>query len=241
METKSKIHEKLQNIQKDLNVPKSQKNTYGGYSYRSTEDILSKLKGSGDSGAGTNLLDNNGCVLVITDSIINIGERFYIEATAKLIHKGESIESKGYAREPESKKGMDDSQITGSTSSYARKYALNGLFAIDDVKDADYLNTSSEFTESNRKISPIKPRSYSSKSFKGKIDVSNNYNEINQKSNEITQKQNDKIMYLIRSQGITDIEVDLKDQFNKDRVEQLTKKEASLFIDYLDNYSARNY
>lgn len=234
MENKNKIYEKLQKIQKELNVPKSQRNTFGGYSYRSTEDILSKLKGSGGNKKDSNLLDKNDCALIITDTIVNFGERFYIEATAKLIHKGEFVESKAYAREPESKKGMDESQITGATSSYARKYALNGLFAIDDTKDADFLNNSPEFTEKKQKERTVNriPKS---------VKENTKMIEVNGNPNLITEKQLKKIMWMVSAQGITDIEVDLKDQFNKVKPEDLTKKEASLFIDYLDSYSARNY
>lgn len=125
-----KISEKLLNIQQDLKAPKGQKNTFGNYKYRSCEDILESVKP---------LLKLNKCILTISDTLENIGERYYIKATAKLtdIETGEIIENVAYAREEENKKGMDASQVTGATSSYARKYALNGLFAIDDTKDAD--------------------------------------------------------------------------------------------------------
>lgn len=119
--------ERLAEIQISLNAPKSQKNTFGNYSYRSCEDILTAVKP---------LL--KGLIVVITDEIIMIGDRYYIKATARIEGKENSfIEACGWARESVSKKGMDDSQLTGSTSSYARKYALNGLFCIDDSKDAD--------------------------------------------------------------------------------------------------------
>ena len=122
--------EKLMNIQQELKAPKGQKNTFGNYKYRSCEDILEAVKP---------LLAKNKCVLTISDELECIGDRYYIKATAKIadIENGETIENTAYARESLEKKGMDDSQITGATSSYARKYALNGLFAIDDTKDAD--------------------------------------------------------------------------------------------------------
>ena len=122
--------EKLLNIQQELKAPKGQKNTFGNYKYRSCEDILEAVKP---------LLAKNKCVLTISDELECIGDRYYIKATAKItdIENGETIENTAYARESLEKKGMDDSQITGATSSYARKYALNGLFAIDDTKDAD--------------------------------------------------------------------------------------------------------
>lgn len=124
------IYEKLANIQKELFVPKDQKNDFGRYNYRSCEDILTKVKP---------LCEKNGCVLFLTNETIQVGERNYIEAHATLIESktGEKIESVASAREAESKKGMDESQITGTASSYARKYALAGLFCIDNERDAD--------------------------------------------------------------------------------------------------------
>lgn len=122
---------KLLTIQSRLKAPKDKKNTFGGYSYRSCEGILEALKP---------LLKETESALLITDEVQLIGERFYIIATAKLLDAvtGELIAfARGYAREADNKKGMDDAQLTGSASSYARKYALNGLFAIDDNKDAD--------------------------------------------------------------------------------------------------------
>ena len=116
-------------IQTRLNAPKNQRNKFGGFNYRSAEDILESLKP---------LLKETECFLNITDSIELVGDRYYIKATATITNKdGAKVSSSAYAREELAKKGMDTSQITGSTSSYARKYALNGLFAIDDNKDAD--------------------------------------------------------------------------------------------------------
>lgn len=126
-------------IQSELKAPKSQHNSYGGYDYRSCEDILGAVKP---------LLNKFSCTLTISDDVVMVGERIYIKAVATITNsKGESEVTTAFAREEESKKGMDASQITGSASSYARKYALNGLFAIDDTKDADTLNTSDAFTE----------------------------------------------------------------------------------------------
>ena len=116
-------------IQTRLNAPKNQRNKFGGFNYRSAEDILESLKP---------LLKETECFLNITDAIELVGDRYYIKATATITNKeGVQVSSSAYAREELAKKGMDASQITGSTSSYARKYALNGLFAIDDNKDAD--------------------------------------------------------------------------------------------------------
>ena len=126
------LTKKLINIQSTLNAPKNQRNSFGGYNYRSAEDILEALKP---------ILKANACVVTISDEMVMLGNRFYVKATATLTDGTNSISTTAFAREEETKKGMDASQITGSTSSYARKYALNGLFAIDDNKDADATNT----------------------------------------------------------------------------------------------------
>ena len=128
------IQEKLFNIQQGLVAPKSQRNNFGNYNYRSCEDILEAVKP---------LLKENKCTLKLTDEIIVKADRNYVEATATItdVETGETETTKGEAREEESKKGMDGSQITGASSSYARKYALNGLFCIDDNKDSDSTNT----------------------------------------------------------------------------------------------------
>lgn len=116
-------------IQTKLKAPKNQYNKLGKYYYRNAEDILEAVKP---------LLAENNCYLMLSDSIENIGDRYYVKATAKLYNgEGQSIEVSALAREDVNKRGMDGSQITGAASSYARKYALNGLFLIDDTKDAD--------------------------------------------------------------------------------------------------------
>ena len=119
-------------IQSELKAPKSQFNKFGGYKYRKAEDILEAVKP---------LLAKQKCTLTITDDVVLIGNRIYVKATATIKNeKGECETTTGWAREEESKKGMDGSQITGASSSYARKYALNGLFAIDDNADSDATN-----------------------------------------------------------------------------------------------------
>ena len=128
---KTTIHQALIDIQGELKAPKTNYNKFGNYAYRSAEDILEALKP---------LLKKNNCTLILNDDIVLIGDRFYIKATATLSNEEGSITACGVAREDESKKGMDGAQITGSCSSYARKYALNGLFAIDDTKDPDTKN-----------------------------------------------------------------------------------------------------
>lgn len=129
------IYEKLLNIQNELKAPKSQFNAFGKYKYRNAEDILESVKP---------LCFKYKAALTLSDEIVLIGERHYVKATATLtdIEKPElKIWTTAYAREEESKKGMDGSQVTGASSSYARKYALNGLFNIDDTKDSDSTNT----------------------------------------------------------------------------------------------------
>lgn len=120
--------EKLVAIQTDLKAPKGQKNTFGGYKYRSCEDILEAVKP---------LLARNGLVLNISDEVLEIGGRVYVKAKATITDGQNFQTSTAYAREAETKKGMDPAQVTGTSSSYARKYALNGLFCIDDTKDPD--------------------------------------------------------------------------------------------------------
>lgn len=140
--------EKLSEVQNELKAPKSQKNTFGNYKYRSAEDILESVKP---------ILKEQRLSLVISDELKNIGERYYVEATANLydLDSDKTLSNKAFAREEETKKGMDGSQITGTASSYARKYALNGLFNIDDTKDADtdeYQNQTTK-SETTKKVS----------------------------------------------------------------------------------------
>lgn len=126
------IQRALLAIQQGLKAPKGQYNSFGKYKYRSCEDILEAVKP---------LLQQQGCVLTISDEVQQVGERYYIVAKATISDGEENISVTAAAREEESKKGMDASQISGTASSYARKYALNGLFCIDDTKDADATNT----------------------------------------------------------------------------------------------------
>ena len=128
------VYMKLVEVQSELKAPKSQFNKFGNYAYRNCEDILEALKP---------ILNKVKAIVNISDEVVLVGERYYIKATVKFIdaETGEIVEASAMAREEENKKGMDASQLTGSTSSYARKYALNGLFAIDDTKDSDTTNT----------------------------------------------------------------------------------------------------
>lgn len=129
-----KIHELLSELQRTVKVPKGQMNNFGNYKYRSCEDIVEAVK----------LHLPEGATIVLSDEIVPVGTRYYVKAIATLTLGDESVFAVAYAREEEDKKGMDGSQITGSASSYARKYALNGLLLIDDTKDADTQDNTKE-------------------------------------------------------------------------------------------------
>lgn len=138
----SELHKKLLLVQSNLNAPKNQVNKFGGYNFRSCEDILMAVKP---------LLLEHGLVLNISDDIEVKGDRTYVMATASVTDgSGSTISSKAYAREPLDKKGSDQSQITGAASSYARKYALSGLFLLDDQKDADTQDNRDKGTDTNK-------------------------------------------------------------------------------------------
>ena len=140
-------------IQSELKAPKNQFNNFGKYKYRSAEDILEAVKP---------LTAEQGCVLTLTDDIVCIEGRFYVKATATISNsKGQTVFVNGWAREEETKKGLDASQLTGSCSSYARKYALNGLFLIDDTKDAD--------TDEHQKQTTAKPKKAAKKDEKDEM------------------------------------------------------------------------
>lgn len=144
MTEKRNIYEKLQAIQAALKAPKSQYNSFGKYKYRKAEDILEAVKP---------LLKEQGLALICTDDLVNIGDRYYIKATVTITDGEASVFTTAFAREEETKSGMDGSQITGASSSYARKYALNGLLCIDDTADSDTTNvgTSNQAPEAVRK------------------------------------------------------------------------------------------
>jgi len=133
------LQKQLSKIQKELKAPKNQRNNFGNYNYRSTEDIVEAVKP----------LLEEGTILKLTDDIVEVGGRVYVKATALITDGKDTIEATAYAREAVTKKGMDEAQITGAASSYARKYALNGLLLIDDTKDAD--------TQDNRNVEVKKP------------------------------------------------------------------------------------
>jgi hypothetical protein len=177
-------------VQKSLNAPKNQYNSFGKYNYRSCEDILEGLK----------KVLPYGATVVLKDDIKIAGDRYYIEATAIFTYQGVSIESKAFAREASEKKGMDCSQISGCTSSYARKYALNGLFCIDDSKDND----------TNENISETKQRE--------------------QKYNNQSKKQTDKIHHkpTLSEEIIKDLAAQITRLFNDQAVMQAAELIAEL-------------
>jgi len=140
-EQKPSLVQTLSYIQTNLKAHKNLYNSFGGYAYRSCEGILEAVKP---------YLKDSDLALIISDEIVYIGDRFYVKATATIKDsEGGEISATAYAREPEQKKGMDSAQLTGATSSYARKYALNGLFCIDDNKDADSMDNSVEVEQTN--------------------------------------------------------------------------------------------
>lgn len=149
MATNLTLHEKLMHIQEELKAPKNLHNNFGGYNYRSAENILEALKP---------LLVKYSATVTITDSIEDIGGRIYVKATAKFYDSinTEPMEVTAYAREAETKKGMDDAQVTGATSSYARKYALNGLFLLDDTEDVDSEAYQAQAKQEPQKTTPKK-------------------------------------------------------------------------------------
>jgi hypothetical protein len=137
------VRQKLSIVQKNLVANKGQTNSFGKYSYRSCEDILEALKPHLD-----------GCTVTLSDDIIMVGDRIYVRSTATFSDDAQGISTSAWAREPQSRKGMDDAQLTGATSSYSRKYALNGLFGIDDVKDADTMD-SRKYETLKAKVGPV--------------------------------------------------------------------------------------
>jgi hypothetical protein len=135
------LNKKLAEIQRNLKAPKGQRNNFGNYNYRSAEDILEAVKP---------LLGD--LTVTVDEELVVLGERYYVKSTAELSDGENTISKSAFARESETKKGMDDSQITGSTGSYAKKYALNNLFAIDDTKDSDATNQHGKTDNSDKVV-----------------------------------------------------------------------------------------
>lgn len=212
----SKLYEKLNKIQTELNCPKNQYNNFGNYKYRNCEDILESLKP---------LLKKHKCLVTLNDDLMLIGERYYIKATATIsdVESEDKIEQSAFAREPLGKKGMDEAQITGSTSSYARKYALNGLFLIDDNKDADELQKDNTPKKDN---------------------YSNQYsNNTKIEADVITEKQLKYLYSLIKektgskeeTEKLTEeVKTAVKNLYNKD-IKNLTKREFNIILGTVKN------
>lgn len=212
------IEQRLLNIQQSLIAPKEQFNKFGGYSYRTAEDILAYAKP---------LLDKENLLLSLTDEIVLIGDRFYVKATAVLqdiVNHEQRIKVTAFAREPFAKKGMDESQITGSTSSYARKYALNGLFLIDDNKDPD----SSEYHvqgQGQQKQRQTKPKQVQT-----------------QKAPSPHAASREEVQGMFRALDQTGISADelkaeVKRRFNVVSSSDLTSEQVALLIDWMANTS----
>ncbi len=207
------INEKLQKIQGELEVPKNQYNKFGNYYYRNCEDIFAAAKP---------VCEKHGCLLTVTDEIEERGGRLYIKASACITDiKGESmIVINGFAREEENKKGMDAAQITGSASSYARKYALNGLFCLDDVKDPDTGKHNGAGTEQ----APNKPEPVNTGNTNGK-KVSEMLAQIKDRGEQVGMNKAQATKFAYDEVGILDMK--------KATLEQLGKLDAAL-IDKLE-------
>ena len=191
------IHQKLINVQTSLKVPKNHFNSFGKYSFRNCEDILEGLKP---------LLKEQKLSIIISDNIEMVGDRYYVKATVRLqdTESESSIISTAYAREDENKKGSDLAQLTGATSSYARKYALNGLFAIDDTKDSDATNDHGKGQQSTNK--PL-----SEGQVKRLFAIGNS-----------------------KGVSATDIKKAVLKEFKKDKIENLTKSEYDAIVRRLE-------
>lgn len=187
------VYLKLVEVQNKLKAPKNQFNKFGNYAYRNCEDILEALKP---------ILAEVKAVVNMSDEVVLVGERYYIKATVKFIdaETGEVVEASAMAREEENKKGMDSSQLTGSTSSYARKYALNGLFAIDDTKDSDTTNThgkedgrSNAITLTDKQLNRMYAIAKAGGYDKVKVDRLINQ-KYSKKANEMTKEEYDNVV-----------------------------------------------
>lgn len=206
------IYEKLMKIQAELKAPKNQYNSFGKYKYRSCEDILEGVK---------SLLEKNKAVLILTDQVKEINGRFYIEATAGLIDidDGTTVSTTALAREDENKKGMDQAQVTGSASSYARKYALNGLFCIDDTEDSDSTNQGDK---------DEKPKQGTSNQGKSSQTGS---------SKGITDAQIKRLFAIANKHNVgeADIKKVIAKSYNKTSIKDLTKKEYDELIQRIES------
>lgn len=200
------LQQKLIAIQSELKAPKSQYNKFGGYNYRNCEDILEAVKP---------LCAKHEIVPLLSDEIVVIGDRYYIKATAKVTDGNDEIITTAFARESKDKKGMDESQITGSASSYARKYALNGLFCIDDTKDADFMNNA----QNSKQQQPTKQQVTKDKHVKG-------YDEF---------------LALQKSKNVPPVEITkyIAAEFKKPRIGLLDEFEMIAALKWIKNYGEK--
>lgn len=204
------IYSALNYIQSNLKAPKGQFNSFGKYHYRSCEDILEGVK--------PHLKETNTC-LVISDEIVTIGEHNYIKATATLYSAdGGAVANSAFAKEPLEKKGMDPSQITGATSSYARKYALNGLFCIDDTKDADTDEYAAKTTQTK-----AKPKAPETNSMKEKRIKEEYFNSIKQQMG-------------IKGIDNKTISEQMMKMFGKQNSKALSEEELKALLNWATNY-----
>lgn len=212
----STLYEKLAAVQRDLKCNKSQYNNFGKYNYRSCEDIFEAAKP---------LCCDNGLLLTVCDEIVSIQDRIYVKATATIIdvEDGERFSVTSYAREEESKKGMDASQVTGACSSYARKYALNGLFCIDDTKDADTMDNSYDMSSQ-----PQKQKQGNNQSTKQPAKKQEEPQTVGDYYNLVLDyaRQNGYTAYIVQV---------LKNRFHKSRFSELSLVEAKAFYRNMDN------
>lgn len=204
------LYGRLMRVQRDLKAPKNQYNSFGKYRYRSCEDILEGVKP---------ILQEYGCAIVLSDTIEQIGDRFYVKATATFYdcETGESVSNTAYARESDDKKGMDASQITGTASSYARKYALNGLLLIDDTKDAD--------TDENRNEAIGRSRSDGAK----KAMETKEQNAKDNANQIISEKDANVLRELMKKKGI-----DPNQKFKGKEIAELTNAEWVQAVNWLE-------
>ena len=221
MEEKN-IYSLLNEVQAELRVPKGQWNDFGGFHYRSAEDILEAVKP---------LLYKRDMTLIMTDDAVMMGERHYIKATVTVYLGDQSVSVSAFAREPEQKKGMDESQLTGSASSYARKYALNGLLLIDDIKDAD--------TNEYNKQGNGKPKAKAKPVDDDRLpwDMDEDEGEYLAKDEVATLQR-----YAIRKLGRDEAEVCLRKMYAHYKVasETLLKTDTSLYYGYIDKWGESN-
>jgi hypothetical protein len=216
----------IANVQAELKAPKSQYNSFGRYNYRSAEDILEAVKP---------LLFKHGLTQTISDEVVETNTRHYIKATVTVYLGDQSVSVSAFAREPESKKGMDESQITGTASSYARKYALNGMWCIDDTKDAD----TDEFRQQTDKQNNGKANKKSEPVDDDRLPWDMDEDE----SEYLTKKEvGDLVQYAVRALGKDDAEACIKKMCTHYKVssETLLRADTSLYYGYIDKWGESN-